>query len=448
MIAFIKNFISDILSSPILSRLSKGMFWSICGTLISRGLILVASFFIARILGKTCFGEFGMIQATMGMFGILGGTGLGLTATKYVAEFRQTDPEKTGRIIILTEIVAIFAGGLMALGLIIFAQWLAENTINAPQLAGSLRIGSLVTFLSALNGAQIGALSGFEAFKTIAYVNFFVGLVSFPILVLGTYFGGLDGAIWALAINLCFNVMFNHIALKKERRMYKVPINFKKCSQEISILWKFSFPAVLSTSLVVPVNWLCATFLVNQIDGYEEMGIFNAANQWYTMLMILPSLLGNVILPILSEQIGQKSIKQSKKTIKFAIKANSIFVLPSVIIISIASPYIMGLYGDSFRDGGPTLIIVILTTVFVAIQTPVGQIIASSGKMWIGFLMNIGWAITFIIGTRLLVDKGSIGLALARAIGYVFHMIWSFGIACILIHSINQHASFKQNEKC
>lgn len=407
------------------------------GAVISRGLMLTASVLVARMLGKTGYGELGMIRSTVGMFGVFAGFGLGLTATKHVAEFRQSDPDRAGRIIGLSGLFAMVTGGLMALGLFIFAPWLAEHTINAPHLTGVLRIGALILFINALNGAQTGALAGFEAFKTIAYVNIFVGLISFPILVGGAYFGGLTGAVWALAINLGVNWLLNHLALRKEASRYNVPLAFRDCSRELSVLWKFSLPAVLASSLVGPVNWICSALLVNRPEGYGEMGIFSAANQWFNMLLFLPGLLGGVVLPVLSERFGQKEIKQSMKTFVLAIKMNALLVLPLVLLASIASPYIMNLYGEDFRSGWLTLVVVLLTAGLLAVQTPVGQIIAASGKMWIGLAMNFGWALTFIVGTLLLLDLGSLGLATARAVSYTVHATWTFAFAYFIISRRN-----------
>lgn len=432
---FLRAYWERIEASPLGFRLAKGAFWSMAGAVISRGLMLAASVFVAQMLGKTGYGELGMIQSTVGMFGVFAGFGLGLTATKHVAEFRRSDPERAGRIIGLSELVAMGTGGLMALGLFIFAPWLAEHTINAPHLAGVLQIGALILFISALNGAQTGALSGFEAFKTIAYVNLFVGLISFPIIVGGAYFGGLTGAVWAMAINLCFNWLLNHLALRKEAQRYMVPFTLRGCSRELSVLWRFSLPAVLAGSMVGPVDWICSALLVNQPDGYGEMGIYSAANQWYAMLLFLPGLLGSVVLPVLSERLGQKETNQSMKTMVLAIKANALLVLPLVLLASIASPYIMGLYGEGFRSGWPTLVVVLLTTGLLAVQTPIGQIIAASGKMWIGFAMNMGWAIIFVLGTLLLVNKGSLGLATARAVGYVFLATLVYGYAMRLLRT-------------
>ncbi|MCK4461120.1 MAG: oligosaccharide flippase family protein [candidate division Zixibacteria bacterium] len=430
---FLRPAFDRIDNSPIGSRLTRGVFWSMAGAVISRGLMLAASVLVARMLGKTGFGELGMIRSTVGMFGVFAGFGLGLTATKHVAEFRTSDPNRAGRIIGLSGLFAMVTGGLMALGLFIFAPWLAAHTINAPHLATVLRIGTLILFINALNGAQTGALAGFEAFKTIAYVNLFVGLISFPILVCGTYFGGLTGAVWALAINLGFNWLLNHLALRKEARRHRVPFTFKQCSRELSVLWKFSLPALLGGVLVWPARWACNAMLVNRPEGYDEMGIFNAADQWYAIMLFLPGLLGSVILPVTSEQFSRKNTKQLMKIVRLAIKINVLFVLPLVLLASIVSPYIMSLYGDGFTKGWPTLIVALLTAGIIAGQMPVGQIITASGKMWIGFAMRSCWALTFIVATLILLDFGSLGLATARAVSYVVYTILTLGFVIRIV---------------
>ena len=426
-------FLKRLEDSDVGLRLARGVFWSITGSVISRGLMLCATVLVARMLGKTGYGELGMIQSTVGMLGVFAGFGLGVTATKYVSEFCRSDPERAGRIIGLSGLFALGTGGIMALGLFIFAPWLAEHTINAPHLTGVLRVGALLLFVNALNGAQTGALAGFEAFQTIARVNLIIGLISFPVLVFGAYFGGLVGVVWALAINLCFNWLLNHLALRKEARRYGIPFSLRDCGREWSVLWKFSLPAVLAGSMVGPVNWVCSAILVNRHDGYEEMGIFNAANQWYALLLFLPGIFGSVVLPILSDQWGQNNTRRSVKTMILAIKINLLTVIPLVLVASLVSPYIMSLYGEAFVEGWPTLVVVLITAGLLAIQEPVGQIIAASGKMWIGFAMNTGWGLVVITSTLLLVDYGALGLAIARMLSYIVHAVWTFSYAIWLI---------------
>jgi len=208
--------------------------------------ILLATIVVARILGKVRYGELGMIQSTVGMFAVLGGYGLGLTATKHVAELRRTDPARAGRILGMSAIMALLIGGVMAIGLFLFSPWLAEHTINAPHLAGVLRIGALILLVNALNGAQTGALSGFEGFRAMARVNLLVGLTSFPILIGGAYFGGVTGAAWALAVNIGFTWLLSHIALRHEARKFHVPVTLTGWTCRMLLLSRVvtQFPAL------------------------------------------------------------------------------------------------------------------------------------------------------------------------------------------------------------
>jgi len=439
----LKRYTARIEASPLGYRLAKGAFWSLTGSLISRGLGLISLILVARMLGKEGFGELGIIQNTVGMFGTFAGFGMGLTATKYIAEFKIKDPAKAGRIMSLSDLVAIITGGIISIALVVFAPWLAKNTLAAPHLSRYLQLSGGLLFLSALNGAQTGALAGFEAFKTIAQVSLWSGITAFPLMVGGVYIAGLEGAVWGLLASMGINWLLNHIALRTEARKAKIPFSYQGCMQEWKVVWTFSLPSVLTGAMVGPVNWACSAMLVNQPNGYAEMGIFNAANQWYAMLLFLPSLLGNIVLPVLSERLGQNDTKQSLKTLILVIKINALLVMPFVLLASIASPYIMSLYGESFRSGWSTLIVVLLTSGLLAIQTPVGQIIIASDRMWLGFAMNTGWALVFIAGTLLLIDTGSMGLATARMLSYIAHTIW---VTVFVIHIIKRRTSLGEKE--
>ena len=77
------------------------------GTALSKVLSTVSWVIVGRLLGKTGFGEIGMIQNTVGIFGAAAGFGMGMAATKYVAEYRRTDPNRAGRFIALASAATI-----------------------------------------------------------------------------------------------------------------------------------------------------------------------------------------------------------------------------------------------------------------------------------------------------------------------------------------------------
>jgi O-antigen/teichoic acid export membrane protein len=89
----------------------------------------------------------------------------------------------------------------------------------------------------------------------------------------------------------------------------------------------------------------------------------------------------------------------------------------------------MAMYGREFTGAWPTLVVVLLTAGVVAVTNPVGYVLAASNRLWLGFLMNTGWATVFLGATLLLVDRGALGVAEARLIGYLVHSIWTVKFA-------------------
>lgn len=415
------QYVKRIEDSPLGYRLAKGAFWSLTGTSISRGLALLASILVARMLGKTGFGELGIIQNTVGMFGVFSGFGMGLTATKYVAEFKLKAPDKAGRIMALSGIVAVISGGIMAIALIIFAPWLSAHTLAAPHLSRLLQVSAGLLFLTALNGAQTGALAGFEAFKIIAYVNLIGGITAFPLMVGGAYLYGLQGTICGLVASAGINWLLNHIALRTEARKARVPFSFNGCFQEWQVLWSFSLPAVLAGVMTGPVTWACSAMVVNQPNGYADMGVYNAANQWQMAISFIPSTLGAIILPILSSLYGTDN-KRYNKVLWLNIILNTTVALIVALPIAGLSSFIMEGYGSGFQEGRRVLILLSAVSVITTTLSVIGQSISSMGKMWNGFCLNAIWAVTLVGSSWFLTKAGAIGLALAIFIAYSVHL--------------------------
>jgi O-antigen/teichoic acid export membrane protein len=424
--------VSDIWAADSLrGRFARGAVWSLIGAVLAQGANLAASVITARLLGREQFGEYGIVQSTVGMLGVFAGLGLGVTATKYVAEFRTRDPERAGRIIALGCAVAIISGGLLALCLLFFAPLLAATTLHAPTLAGELRIVSVALFFNAINGAQTGALSGFEAFRAIARINLARGLLSFPVTVAAVVLWRLPGAVWALAITAAVTCVLSEISLQRHCRDLGISAPFRSSWEERRVLWTFSMPAVFSSALVGPVFWVANTLLVKRPGGYGEMGVFSAASQWRNAILFLPTLAGQVVLPMLSSLQGEEGRRPARRVLLAAISVNIAFALPIVLALLFLSGRVMALYGPGFASRGAVLRITAITAGLLATQTPVGNIIAAAGRMWLGALMNLGWATVLLISALSLLGRGwgADGLAYAFLLAYVAHATWTFWFA-------------------
>jgi O-antigen/teichoic acid export membrane protein len=427
-------------SSPLAQRLLRGTFWSLVGSFFSRALGLAAAIFAARILGKSVYGELGIIQSTLGMFGTFAGFGMGTTATKYVAELREKEPLKAGRIIAVSSLVSWGVSLALLAALYVLAPWLCAHTLAAPYLTPYLRAGGPLLVLTAINGAQLGVLSGFEAFKSIARVSFFTGLFNFPLVVGGAFLFGLTGTVWGLVLAQAGGCLLNLRALRREAKRYGIPLSFSTCIREAPVLWRFSAPAVLGSALIPVVHWYAATMLVRLPNGYSEMGAFSASNQWFNALLWLPFMVNGVTLPLFSERLGAEDKVNTLKLLKVNCGINAAIILPIMAIGCLLSPYIMMTYGKGFGSAWPTLIAVLLTAGVLSVELPVGELIAASSRMWLGFFSNVVWGVVYLGTTPILLKWGSLGFASARLLAYTAHAIFSFIFAVVFMLSVKRTA--------
>jgi O-antigen/teichoic acid export membrane protein len=436
----VQDLLRRLQSSSIGKRLVHGTIWSLVGTVTARFLGLLAAVLVARIIGKSTYGELGIIQSTVGMFGTLAGFGMGTTTTKFVAELRTKDPDRAGRIIAMSSAVAWGISAALAIGLFFLAPWLCDHTLSAPYLKGYLQASVPLLLLSSINGAQIGVLSGFEAFKRMARVNFLTGLITFPLVVGGALRFGLPGIIAGMILAQSAGCLLNLLALRHEAARHKVHISYRSCLTELPVLWSFSLPAVCAHLLISVVSWAAAAMLVRQPNGLAEMGAFNAANQWFNALMWLPYMLTGVALPMLSERLGADDRHGSFRLLRMSVKMNAAITVPLVLVGSLLSPFIMMSYGPGFRSAWPTLICVLFAAGLLSIDLPLGELITASGKMWVSFASNIAWGTIFLGGTYGLLHYGSLGLASARMFAYLMHVLWSFTYVSRLMARSHQNA--------
>jgi O-antigen/teichoic acid export membrane protein len=406
-------------ASPLGYRLAKGAFWSLSGALISRGLGLLSAILVGRMLGKQEYGELGIIQNTIGMFGTLAGFGMGLTANKYVAEFKRTDPDRAGRIIALASATAWISSGVMAVVLVVCAPWLAAKTLAAPHLAGLLQIGALLLLSSGVNGAQTGALSGFEAFKRIAHINLISGLLTFPLMVIGAGEWGVTGAVWGLIGSQVANCVMSFLAVRVEAAHYHIPLRYTGCFSDLSLFWRFSLPAVLTGLLNSVASWGAGALVVNQIGGYGDMGIYNAALRVKQVPELFLGMLIAPMLPILSEAFGKGDRVTYQRTLLFNFVLATLIIVPISLVQAAAPALTMMPFGAEYQSHPAIVTWLMLHAVLNAVTFPMGSILISMGEMWFSWLVNFQFALLFAGTAWFLVPRyGAAGYAAATTLAF------------------------------
>lgn len=405
-------------------RFLYGAAWTALAIAASRAFLLVGMVCTARMLGRELNGRLGVVQNTLGMFGVIAGCGLGVAATKFVAEMRRVDPERAGRVLAFTQLFSLALGGLAAIGCGCVAPWLAGQVLAEPALTPALRIGTLLVLFGALNGVQTGALTGFEAFRAVAVVNFIGGLLSIVLLIGCTWWYGLHGALWALATTAGVQAAAGQIALRTVAREWRIRIDFRRAWREARPVLRFCVPVGISASAVVPIEWAATALLVNTPGGYAEMGLYSAATQWFNAVSLIPAIVGQAVLPMLAERGGAGDRGGYVRLLLLAMVCNVAAVFPLVGLGWWQSRMLMSWNGPEFIEGASALCLLLTAALVIAVQTPVGNALQASGHSWIGLGMNAAWAATYLTAATYATQSGAEGLAGARLLAYVAHTAW------------------------
>lgn len=386
------------LSRFFASKLFNDSLWSLIGNVLGRGLSLVAGILVARFLGKDIYGEYGIIKTTLIYLEIFSTFGLGYTATKYLADYKNNHKESVRAISKIAKRITLFTSGIMGVLLLIFADKIAV-LIEAPQVVTALRISSVGVILNAYNAAQIGILSGFSTFKIIAINTTLAGILNFIFTVILTYLYGLDGAVAALTLSYGFQCLFNSVSISKLIRDYPPYTSIQKGLQKE--LFFFSLPIALQESLFSVTNWF-VSFMLIRLVGYGELGLYSAAGQWGAIIAFIPGILRNVTLAHLS---GSRDANIHSRTIDVMIAVNACCTTIMSAVIIIAAGFICSFYGSTFTGLKSVLIVTVLIPIVSSISNVYVQEFMSVGKNWLVFLCKLLRDLLILVITTIFIIK-------------------------------------------
>jgi O-antigen/teichoic acid export membrane protein len=412
-------------SDTLHARLQKGIAWNLVGAVFNQGSTFAVNIIIAHLLSRQVFGEYAMIQSTLLTMATIAQLATGYTATKYVAEFRSTDQDKTGRILGLCSVVSAAAACVATLILLVGAPWLAVNAFNAPHLAPALMIAAGVVLFMVMNGYQMGALAGLESYLLLAKAGVISGSLYLGICVVAAWIGGLHGVLVGLVVSALLQWTILSYFLFAESARQKIVIRYRGLWQEREIILKFALPAALSGFISLPALWLANTFLVRQPDGYEQMALYSAANSFRVLVLILPHLMNNVGTSLLNNQKGMGDESRYRKVfwVNLTLTAGSVSI--GALTVVLFGPWLLGMFGRGFGEGYAVLLVLMLSTTPEALAVATYQVVQSQGKMWLSlFVVSLPRDGMIVLMSYLFSPLyGAVGLAGAYTLGWILALL-------------------------
>lgn len=413
----------DLLMSQDSLRRSfvAGSIWALMGAILARSMTLLASISAGRILGAEGFGSFGIVQSTMSLFGALAGAGLGLTATKFIAQYRDHDQSRVSEIVVTSLQIALVASLGVSLIFVAITPWLATQILNAPNLVSELRVGVFLVLFGAINGVQVGAVVGFGEFRSMAAMQSLRGALLLAFVSVGAYFGELTGAILGYVLAEALSALVNQVLLRSVCSRRSIALDFLGINTMlVGSLGRFALPVFLSSIVIQPAIWGSNVLLVNQPSGFESLGIYMAADKWRQLLLFFPVSLSAIVLPFLSNLDGRNDNSGYVGVLRTNLMASLLAVLvPAAVFLFMPSVF-MAIYGIEYESGSLVLQILSLSALFAVLNNVLGQVLVSKGRIWPRFWLDFAMALLLFGLSWILVPRdGMYGLATANLLSLV-----------------------------
>jgi len=413
--------------SPSVKRLVANSGWNVLGIGAGRMLNLLAMVLVARELGLHDFGYFAFIQSTIGTLGIFAGASLGATAIRFVSLYLKTDPEKTGRVIGLVFVTSGILTATMAAIALASAGLMARSLTDTPSdtLVFSFSVAALTLVLMSLRGVQDALLSGFNSYREAAMLKLIEGAaVVLCVPTLAARFG-LIGAVSGMAIALVVPLLFGLPRVRSRIRLYAIRVSWRGMRSELPILFGFSLPAFISSTISMPVTWLGLYLLSQQSDGIGQIALFNAAYQWYGPLIFLPMMINSAGIPVLVKLWASGRQKEFRRIMLLLLTAGAMIPGTAALAIFFMREAIMAAYGSDFLPGVAPLLILIAAAPLAAMARLCGTALESMNCAWLVLRGSAIWAAAFLSCAIYLVPaNGAVGLAVGFCVGAVAQFLY------------------------
>lgn len=418
----IKSLYKKVLGTGNQQKIIKGVFWSFLGTLISKGFVFIALFLVARILTVDEYGKLGLLQSYINTFTTFSLASFGVTATKYLALYAESDKEKASEIYSLTRLSVFFLAVAILVLSLVFNKQVGEYIVGNQNMSKEVLLCAFAIFFSSLNGLQTGALAGLENFKSISFVNMVNGILSLPLILFSAYKFGIYGVVVSLVI-INFSIwLCSAILLQRELNLKQIKFTIKGQKKHLETVYNFTLPSFISSMMLSPVVLICNSMLIkNHISGYYQLGIYNATFNFSQVGTLLLGIIGQVTYPLTMKNFGKNNKRFDFFNINQSYVIGVVLFLPILVLPDLFSQ----LYGSKYQNSDMhlTLLFVSLSTIIIAQRQGIARNFAAGNFMWFSVFSNMTWAVTTIIVCNFLIDYGAIGRAVGFLIGYFVNTV-------------------------
>ena len=390
------------------------------------------TFVIAYFFGANGLGDYVLAIVVLKIFTLISKLGLDTASIKYIASYCAEKSyngiisfrKKALTLILCTSIICSI---LMYFGANVIAEFIGANSEH-------IRITSFFIFPMSIfifhyqNMRGLKEIGGYSFFFWMSQALFTL----LAILVLTIFSKDENVPIYAYLIGLVVISLLSFFTfsyfLKNKKRSNQILID-NKLGESISSILKVSIPLMLAQAVHFIMSWTDKLMLgiidsPDVISGVAtnsaQIGVYHTAFKLSMFATIGLMAIKSIASPKFAELYKKKELKLLEKVTQQSTKLIFWTTLPLVILFILFSENLMLLFGEEFRVGVFSFIILSIGRVIVSFSGAAGNLLQMCGKQVI--FMNvaiIGSLINIVLNYTLIPLYGIDGSAIATMISLV-----------------------------
>ena len=268
--------------------------------------------------------------------------------------------------------------------LLVFSSWSIAKFYNHDKLSPLIQLVA-ISFIIQPWGQQFMVFLQKELkFKALAQVEIASRLISFLVVIILAY---LDYGVYSLAISTPVYALCSTIGYNITGRKYYQPnlfFSFQKVKPYLNF-GLFQMGDKFLNYFALQMD----TILIGKLLGIEILGVYNIAKDLTSKpYLIINPIITRVTFPIMSK-INHDIPKLKQIFLKTLNYLSYINILIYLLIILLAEPIVLVLFGTKWVDAIPLIQILALTYVFRSFGNPSGSLLLSLGKAKQTFIWNL-----------------------------------------------------------
>ena len=410
------------------SKLLRGTVFVATATILARAGTFLGNVAAIRLLGKDAVGQWGLIESWLTITAMFSLLGVGVAASKYVAQYLEVDAGRTGGIagaaIVLSTVTGLIvaATSYVILTLHLFWIWSSVQRVLADH--------ALVFFwlILATTFREIAAnlVYGFQSFRSLVRVNALVGLASFPSLYLFARWHALEGVLEARLTLTVLETALLTLAVRKIMQAMGVVVSFRGLARNVRQLAGFGIPTFFGHLAANPLQTFLMSLLAAQRAGYSALGALTTANRLSSLATFLPGQMAPTVIPILSSEWGKGTEGRFTEGSTVAMRMFWLVSLPIAVFFMAASPALLvWLYGKQYLGAWPVAFVLLIIGLLSAANETCDRALAAAGRQWLSSANNYLWTGGFLLLGIWLIPR-------YLAVGYVTAFVLSFLLYVLL----------------